>query len=144
MGKCCVVHAAVAHVWLICCSHVLVLDGQGATAISSADYYGGSEGGAPRGASRSAADGIDYTAQELMSKLSVQVVSCCLLHARPLHTWTASFLVQQRGKWLQGTLNHQPRRSCMTTWLSICKMHQNSRHCILSSSLSGRSSGLAC
>ncbi|KAK9831820.1 hypothetical protein WJX74_010695 [Apatococcus lobatus] len=45
---------------------------QGATAISSADYYGGSEGGAPRGASRVGADGIDYTAQELMSKLSVQ------------------------------------------------------------------------
>ncbi len=51
--------------------------GQGATAISSADYYGGSEGGA-RGAPRVGADGIDYTAQELMTKLSVQVTACTL------------------------------------------------------------------
>ena len=47
---------------------------QGATAISSADFYDGSGGGGgPRAGPRVGTDGIDYTAQELMSKLSVQV-----------------------------------------------------------------------
>ncbi|KAK9866893.1 hypothetical protein WJX84_006115 [Apatococcus fuscideae] len=46
---------------------------QGATAISSADFYDGSGGGGgPRAGPRVGTDGIDYTAQELMSKLSVQ------------------------------------------------------------------------